>query len=93
MKLRKRTAKDIDPRSPSAPPSSTGTRSVSLEETFWVGLNEIAEQRRVMLPVLLGAIDLERTEREQGNLSSALRLFVLDFYRSQLLSQPNARGP
>jgi predicted DNA-binding ribbon-helix-helix protein len=58
--------------------------SVSLEEEFWIGLKEIAEQRRTMLSVLVGAIDIERAEHDHKNLSSALRVFVLDFYRAAL---------
>jgi predicted DNA-binding ribbon-helix-helix protein len=55
--------------------------SVSLEDAFWKGLKEIAAQRDVTLSELVGTID---AERDYGNLSSALRLFVLDFYRTQL---------
>jgi predicted DNA-binding ribbon-helix-helix protein len=55
--------------------------SVSLEDAFWEGLKEIAVQRQKKLPELVAAID---SERQHGNLSSAIRLFVLDFYRTQL---------
>jgi predicted DNA-binding ribbon-helix-helix protein len=55
--------------------------SVSLEDAFWKGLKEIAAKRHMTLSELVGAID---SEREYGNLSSALRLFVLEFYRSQI---------
>ena len=55
--------------------------SVSLEDAFWKGLKEIAHARDLTLSELVGAID---TERDYGNLSSALRLFLLDFYRTQL---------
>ena len=55
--------------------------SVSLEDAFWKGLKEIAGDRDMTLSELIGTID---SERENGNLSSALRLFVLDFYRTQL---------
>ena len=55
--------------------------SVSLEDAFWKGLKEIAGERGMTLSELIGTID---SEREYGNLSSALRLFVLDFYRTQL---------
>jgi predicted DNA-binding ribbon-helix-helix protein len=58
--------------------------SVSLEDAFWKGLKEIAVGRDMTLSDLVAAID---SERRHGNLSSAIRLFVLDFYRSQL-SQP-----
>ena len=48
--------------------------SVSLEDAFWRGLKDIATTRRMTLSDLIGKIDVDR---EQGNLSSALRLFVL----------------
>ena len=53
--------------------------SVSLEDEFWNALKEIAQQRNQRLSALIALIDSERTT---GNLSSALRLFVLDQYRS-----------
>lgn len=52
--------------------------SVSLEDAFWQGLKQIAGDRNLTLSDLVASID---TERRQGNLSSAIRLFVLDFYR------------
>jgi predicted DNA-binding ribbon-helix-helix protein len=52
--------------------------SVSLEDAFWQGLRGIAANRRVALRDLVGSIG---TERQQGNLSSAIRLFVLDYYQ------------
>jgi predicted DNA-binding ribbon-helix-helix protein len=55
--------------------------SVSLEDEFWRGLKEIAGGRDMTLSDLVATID---TGRQQGNLSSAIRLFVLDFYRKQL---------
>ena len=54
--------------------------SVSLEEAFWVALKEIATSQQMNLSELVTSID---RERQQGNLSSCLRLFVLDFYVSQ----------
>ena len=54
--------------------------SVSLEDAFWEGLKDIAKARRLTLRDLLNGID---TQREQGNLSSAIRLFVLDHYRAK----------
>ena len=53
--------------------------SVSLEDEFWSAMKEIAQQRNQKLSALIAFIDSERTT---GNLSSALRLFVLDQYRS-----------
>ena len=55
--------------------------SVSLEDAFWSGLKEIAGKRLMTLSTLIDTID---AQRQQGNLSSALRLFVLEFYRSQM---------
>jgi predicted DNA-binding ribbon-helix-helix protein len=54
--------------------------SVSLEDAFWNSLKEIAGSCNVTLSQLVATID---SERRHGNLSSAIRLFVLDFYRSQ----------
>ncbi|HTK14640.1 MAG TPA: ribbon-helix-helix domain-containing protein [Xanthobacteraceae bacterium] len=53
--------------------------SVSLEDAFWRGLKEIAAARSMTLSDLVASID---TGRDLGNLSSAIRLFVLDHYRS-----------
>lgn len=54
--------------------------SVSLEDAFWQGLKEIAVLRQMTLSDLVASID---TDRRHGNLSSAIRLFVLDYYRAQ----------
>ena len=54
--------------------------SVSLEDAFWKGLKDIARSSDRTLSELVAAIDLER---RHGNLSSAIRLFVLDHYRNQ----------
>jgi predicted DNA-binding ribbon-helix-helix protein len=53
--------------------------SVSLEDAFWTALKEIAGGRNMTLSDMVATID---TERQHGNLSSAIRLFVLDFYRN-----------
>jgi predicted DNA-binding ribbon-helix-helix protein len=53
--------------------------SVSLEEPFWRGLKDIAQDQHMTLSTMVGKID---TNRKQGNLSSALRLFVLDRVRT-----------
>jgi predicted DNA-binding ribbon-helix-helix protein len=54
--------------------------SVSLEDAFWKGLKEIAVGRGMTLSDLVALID---QERHHGNLSSAIRLFVLDYYRGR----------
>ena len=54
--------------------------SVSLEHAFWQAFKDIAALRNMTLSDLLMSIDAERN----GNLSSAVRLFVLEFYRDQI---------
>jgi predicted DNA-binding ribbon-helix-helix protein len=61
--------------------------SVSLEDAFWRGLKEIAVGRDLTLSDLVATID---SERQHGNLSSAIRLFVLDYYRQQLAGDTDA---
>ena len=56
-------------------------KSVSLEEAVWKSLKEIAAYQDTTLFALLAAIDSRRID---GNLSSAIRLFLLNFYREQL---------
>jgi predicted DNA-binding ribbon-helix-helix protein len=51
--------------------------SVSLEDAFWSDLKKIAQSQRVTISDLVAEID--RT-RKQGNLSSAIRLFVLGHF-------------
>ena len=54
--------------------------SVSLEDAFWQGLKEIANIEHKTVSALVGDIDIER---KQANLSSAIRLFVLNHYQAQ----------
>jgi predicted DNA-binding ribbon-helix-helix protein len=63
--------------------------SVSLEEAFWKGLKEIATNRDLTLSDVVASID---TDRHHGNLSSAIRLFVLDYYRTLINEQHSAKG-
>ncbi|MFY9893931.1 MAG: ribbon-helix-helix domain-containing protein [Xanthobacteraceae bacterium] len=55
--------------------------SVSLEDEFWNGLKEIAHDQKATLSNLVGDVD---TRRQHGNLSSTIRLFVLDHYRNRM---------
>jgi predicted DNA-binding ribbon-helix-helix protein len=63
--------------------------SVSLEDQFWAALKEIAADRQLTLSELVSDID---NERKHGNLSSALRLFVLSCFRTAppVAAQPAA---
>ena len=58
--------------------------SVSLEDAFWSSLKEIASERDETLSSLVVKIDADRQHR---NLSSAIRLFVLNHVRDQALAQ------
>jgi predicted DNA-binding ribbon-helix-helix protein len=59
--------------------------SVSLEDAFWRGLKDIAGDRNMTLSDMVASID---TDRHHGNLSSAIRLFVLDHYRGKTSPAP-----
>jgi predicted DNA-binding ribbon-helix-helix protein len=56
-------------------------RDVSLEGEFWNSLKEIARERGTTLTALVTTI---HGNRQHANLSSAIRLFVLGFYRDQV---------
>jgi predicted DNA-binding ribbon-helix-helix protein len=53
--------------------------SVSIEDAFWTALKDIAASRGSTVAELVAAID---AGRQHGNLSSAVRLFVLDYFRA-----------
>jgi predicted DNA-binding ribbon-helix-helix protein len=53
--------------------------SVSLEEAFWNGMKEISAQHGKTVSELITGID---SGKDRGNLSSAIRLFVLDYYKA-----------
>ena len=55
--------------------------SVSLEDPFWKAFKEIADGRRITLSALADEIS---AGRQYGNLSSAIRLYVLDHCRQRL---------
>ena len=51
--------------------------SVSLEDAFWVSLKTIAAKQGLSLSRQLAIID---AQRHTSNLSSAIRLYVLDYF-------------
>jgi len=59
--------------------------SVSLEDAFWRGLKEIARGQQATLSNVVAEID---KARQRGNLSSAIRLFVLDRVRAPATTGP-----
>jgi predicted DNA-binding ribbon-helix-helix protein len=52
--------------------------SINLEDAFWSGLKQIAGQRAQSVSQVLTEIDANRTA---PNLSSAARLYILDYYQ------------
>jgi predicted DNA-binding ribbon-helix-helix protein len=62
--------------------------SVSLEEPFWTSLAEIAAARRSSVAGVVAAVDRNRDGRT--NLSAAIRVFVLDWYRKRAAAAPSA---
>ena len=54
--------------------------SISIEAPFWEALRQVAEAKRTTLSALVAAID---KERGQSGLSSAVRVWVLDYFRNQ----------
>lgn len=52
--------------------------SISLEEIFWQSLKEIAKVKNISVQQLIEEIDLTRT----GNLSSAIRVYVLTYFKN-----------
>jgi predicted DNA-binding ribbon-helix-helix protein len=57
--------------------------SVSLEDAFWTSLKDIAMLRGTTLSTQIATID---TTRRTGNLSSAIRLYVLEHFRARAAS-------
>ena len=57
--------------------------SVSLEDAFWTSLKDIATRRGLTLSTQIDAID---RSRKTSNLSSAIRLFVLDHFRARAVT-------
>ena len=54
--------------------------SITLEDEFWARLKEIARSRHMTLSEIVGYID---SHRNHANLSSTIRLFVLDHALAQ----------
>jgi predicted DNA-binding ribbon-helix-helix protein len=52
--------------------------SISLEEEFWTALRTLAARRGVSINALVATIDAARADGAPRNLSSALRVFVLE---------------
>lgn len=55
--------------------------SISLEDVFWDALREIATARGLSLNALIAEIDAARSGDDPGNLSSAARVYALQWFR------------
>ncbi|MEX0365723.1 MAG: ribbon-helix-helix domain-containing protein [Ruegeria sp.] len=55
--------------------------SVSLEDEFWQAFRDIAKKKQLPINVLASEIDVDRDPAT--GLASAIRVFVLDWYRSR----------
>jgi predicted DNA-binding ribbon-helix-helix protein len=64
--------------------------SVSLEDQFWAALREISTAQGVTTGALVASIN---AGRQHDNLSSAIRVFVLNHYRAQADARRSAKGP
>jgi predicted DNA-binding ribbon-helix-helix protein len=63
--------------------------SISLEDPFWSGLKEIARNNKATLSSVVAQIE---SNRQYSNLSSAVRVFVLEHARVQAPSPENQNG-
>ena len=54
--------------------------NISLEDAFWTGLREIAQSRAMSISAIIADIDMRR---QHANLSSAVRLFVLEHAQAE----------
>lgn len=54
--------------------------SISIEGAFWNALKEIAVAQNITAAALVSKIDSDR-EREAANLSSAIRVYLIEYYR------------
>ena len=58
--------------------------SISLEDVFWASLKEIARERATTVSEIIGALD---ASHERGNLSSTIRVFVLEHYHNRVANR------
>jgi predicted DNA-binding ribbon-helix-helix protein len=63
--------------------------SISLEDDFWTSLRNIARERHQRISHLITELN---GARQDGNLSSAIRMFVLSYYRDKLVRPTRPRS-
>ncbi len=64
--------------------------SVSLENEFWDGLREIVSDRSASLS---GVVDEINRDRDNCNLSSAIRVYVFNYFRGRIGRQADGVAP
>ena len=64
--------------------------SVSLEDAFWTALKQLAREQKIPLTEVITGIN---GQRSVGNLSSAIRLFVLNHFRELAMTHAPHRAP
>lgn len=64
--------------------------NISLEDAFWTSLREIAQSRDMTVSAVVADIDMYR---RHANLSSAVRLFVLEHAQAQAAARCSQSGP
>ncbi|WP_441228042.1 ribbon-helix-helix domain-containing protein [Tardiphaga sp. 20_F10_N6_6] len=64
--------------------------SISLEASFWHALKHLAAERSMSLGELVSEIG---TAAGRGNLSSAIRVYLLDYYQQKAERVARERGP
>lgn len=57
--------------------------SLTMEEAFWEALHEIAQQKEITINRLITEIDQGRNLEKTPNLSSAVRVYVLTYYKGK----------
>ncbi len=67
--------------------------SISLEDPFWDALKEAAVESGRPIAQIVQGIDKSRVaEDDDGGLSGAVRIWILDYYRRGLGGRPSANG-
>ncbi len=57
--------------------------SVTIEDKFWLELKNISKEKKVSINAIISEID----ELNNGNLSSAIRLYILDYLKQKINNQ------
>jgi len=52
--------------------------SISLEEAFWLKLKELSDRHGKSINQMVAEIDNDRLDNPNGNLSSAIRVYILE---------------